>query len=219
MCGCIVHYACGDRCRTRGSEFHCASCLDDFARGHADDDARGDTGDDHELDDNGDDAPGELVYYEDTSYYPNPGACSDEESGHDLDDEGSGDDIDDGEPEHDDGDDDSTMTISGQDGRATAAVAWEWIIDLNRMQSENPPHSHEDLVAELRRLEHDAALARESQRRRERSAGTREGFGPFGPSTFPGEAGVTARDDRDDGDDGEAVNGDGVDEWLAVLES
>jgi hypothetical protein len=157
------------------------------------------------------------------------GDDANDDNGEEPDDEPELDDDDDG------GDSDDDSTISGGFPeewaeqlrqramewfqREAAAAAWEWIIHQNRMQSENPPHSHEDLVAELRRLEHDAALARESQERRERSAGTREGFGPFGPSTFPGEAGVTARDDRDDGDDGEAVNGDGVDEWLAVLES
>lgn len=133
----------------------------------------------------------------------------------------------DGEPDDepdldddDDGDDDSTIaSISEQDRRANAAAAWEWIIDLNRMQLQNPPQSHADAVEELRRLERDAALARESQERHERLARTREGFGPFGPSTLPGEVGATVRDDRGDGDDGEAVNDDGVDELLAVLES
>jgi len=131
-------------------------------------------------------------------------ACDDanDDNGEEPDDEPELDDDDD-----DGGDSDDDSTISGgfpeewgeQMRREAVAAAWDLIIDLHRMQLENPPHSHEDLVAELRRLEHDAALARELQERRERC--------------------VTARDDRDDGDDGEAVSDAGVDELLAVLES
>jgi hypothetical protein len=171
-----------------GSEFKCASCLDDVACS--------------------DDAPGDVASinwdhrHSDRSYYDDDFWVTIGDDEHD-DDDIEPDDLYDGEPN-----DEPEMPISGQDARANAAVVWEWIIALNRMQMENPPQSHAHAVEELRQ-----SLARESQERRERSAGTREGFGPFGPSTFPGKADVTARDD------GEAANDAGVHELLAVLES
>ena len=179
-----------------GSEFKCASCLDDVAC----DDAPGEL-DDNVASINWDHRHSDRSYYDDDFWV----TIGDDE--HD-DDDIEPDDLYDGEPN-----DEPEMPISGQDARANAAVVWEWIIDLNRMQMENPPQSHAHAVEELRRHERDEALARESQERRERSAGTREGFGPFGPSTFPVKADVTARDD------GEAANDAGVHELLAVLES